>query len=377
MPSSSGTSEVALQIKAERQASDRLPYMVQLDALRAFAVFGVLFGHFYLLGQREILPIAHWSVQLFFVLSGFLITGILLQCREVDRRRATRIDQLRQFYIRRTLRIFPVFYLVVVITAVLNIYPVRETFLWLVTYTTNIHLALRGSWHGSIDHLWTLAVEEQFYLVWPWLILFVRDKYLLPAIVSVILFAPLFKVAAFVLGLNDVATAVLAFANVDSLGVGALLAVYRYKKPSHFERLGRHWAYVCAGPILAIGLVAFVFRSWPPAFAGAAGGLLLAVVLAWVVHRAAVGFGGAIGYVFETKPLLHCGKISYGIYLYHHFLPAVVRRFCQHFHLQYPQAPALRFVLLASLAVAIASLSWVLFERPINNLKRRFRYSKL
>ena len=376
MQSSSPSNEAARQIKAEKQASDRLPYMVQLDALRAFAVFGVLFGHFYLPGQRELLPVAHWSVQLFFVLSGFLITGILLRCRDLSVTRRGRLDQLRQFYIRRTLRIFPVFYLVLLITAALNIPPVRQTFLWLVTYATNIHLALRGSWHGSISHFWSLAVEEQFYLLWPWLILFVADKYLLPCILAAIILGPLYKIGGFFLGLNDVALEVITLANLDSLAIGALLALYRYKKPSHFARLGRHPAYGWAGLFLAIALTTLVLVSFPPPFAGAVNDLLAGVLFVLIIHKAALGFGGLVGYLLETRPLLHCGKVSYGIYLYHNFMPPEVRALCQHFHLPFPKQPAWRFALLGALTIGIATLSWVAFEQPINNLKKRFRYSK-
>lgn len=376
MQSSSAVDEVARQIKGEKQASDRLPYMVQLDALRALAVLGVLFGHLYLQGRPEILPIALWSVQLFFVLSGFLITGILLQCRELSSTRGGGFGQLRQFYARRTLRIFPVFYLVVLIAAALNIYPVRETFLWLVTYAANFHLALRGNWHASISHLWTLAVEEQFYVLWPWLILFVADRHLLPCIAGLIVLGTLWKAVGFFLGLNEVALRVMPFASMDSLGIGALLALYRHKKAAQFVRLGRHWAYAWISLVLAVVLVGFVFHPWDPALALVGSDLLAAILFATLIHKAAVGFGGLVGYLFETRPLLHCGKISYGIYLYHNFMLREVAAFCRHFGLPYPQASIGRFLLLSGFTIGIATLSWMFFEQPINNLKRRFRYSK-
>jgi peptidoglycan/LPS O-acetylase OafA/YrhL len=375
MQSGSATNEVALQIKAEKQASDRLPYMLQLDGLRALAVFGVLFGHFCMHGRREILPIAHWSVQLFFVLSGFLITGILLRCRDLSSRPRSRLDQLRQFYIRRTLRIFPVFYLIVLIAATINIPPVRETILWLVTYTTNIHLALRGGWHGSIDHFWSLAVEEQFYLLWPWLILFVADRYLLPCILAAIVLAPVYKLGGVYAGLNDVAGEVITFANFDSLGMGALLALYRYKKPSQFTRLGRHRIYGWISVALAM-LGAYLFIFLQSAFSGIVDDLLLAIVFACIIHKASVGFGGPVGFLLETRPLLHCGKISYGIYLYHNFVPPCAWAFCKHFHLRYPQHPVGRLALFGGVTIAVATLSWAAFEQPVNNLKRRFRYSR-
>lgn len=100
-------------------------YMPQLDSLRAFAVMAVMFQHFYGSIVGIDLPIGEWGVQLFFVLSGFLITGILLNCREIQTTQSRQF-QLRQFYIRRALRILPLFYLVVLGAALVDIRPIRE-----------------------------------------------------------------------------------------------------------------------------------------------------------------------------------------------------------------------------------------------------------
>jgi peptidoglycan/LPS O-acetylase OafA/YrhL len=86
--------------------------------------------------------------------------------------------------------------------------------------------------------------------------------------------------------------------------------------------------------------------------------------------------GGLVGYLLEAKPLLYCGKISYGIYVYHNFMPVAALEFCVRFHLAYPQQPGASLVIFGILTVLVATLSWVLFEQPINNLKYGFRYSK-
>jgi peptidoglycan/LPS O-acetylase OafA/YrhL len=363
--------------QSSKQASGGLPYMVQLNALRAFAAFAVLFFHFYQLHEREpvLVNVGVLGVRLFFVLSGFLITGILLECRGVSSTRSGRVGQLRQFYVRRMLRIFPLYYLVLFITAVANVYPVRETFSWLATYTSNIYFTLRGSWNGPINPFWTLAVEEQFYLLWPWLILFVADKYLLPCIITAIFLAPVYKIIGFYLGLNGFARSVITFACLDSLGLGALLAFYRRKNPLQFQLLAQHRAYNWVGPILTIFVVTIILA---PAtfFFGVANDLITAILCAWIIHKASVGFGGLTGYILEAKPFLYCGTISYGIYVYHTFMPVMVREFCHRFHVVYPRQPALRFTLLGAVTILIATLSWWFFEKPINNLKKRFRYSK-
>jgi peptidoglycan/LPS O-acetylase OafA/YrhL len=346
--------------------------MVQLDALRAFAVFGVLFSHFYQYNRPGLRPFGTWGVRLFFMLSGFLITGILLNCRALSSTRGGGLGQLRQFYIRRTLRIFPLFYLVVFITAAANIPAVRETFWWLVTYTSNIDFALRGSMNGPISHFWTLAVEEQFYLLWPWLILFVADRYLLPCIVTAIFLAPIYRIAGFLAGWNNLALSVITFACLDSLGIGALLAFYRYKNPTQFRWLGQNRSYNWVGLILLIITMAPTVINLPKSISY----LTLAALSAWIIHKASVGVTGPLGYLLEAKPLLYCGKISYGIYVYHNFVPVTVRKFCTQFHLAFPQQPGWHLGVFGTLTILLATLSWTLFEKPINNFKNRFRYSK-
>ena len=149
----------------------------------------VMFDQFYGRQNGHYLPWGEWGVQLFFVLSGFLITGILLRCRG-DEDAGGKISRMRQFYVRRFLRIFPLFYAVLFAAALLNIRPVRETLLWHVSYLSNLQMALAGGWSGPVSHFWSLAVEEQFYLLWPCLILFLPRKYLLWAILIAIATAP-------------------------------------------------------------------------------------------------------------------------------------------------------------------------------------------
>lgn len=133
-----------------------LKYMKQLDGLRAFAVFAVLYVQ-YLPDKKYWLFGIYWgefAVRLFFVLSGFLITGILLKCRQyVALEQQTALLVLRQFYIRRFLRIFPLFYITLALAAVINIPPVRETIYWHILYLSNFYVAYLGSWPGSVSHL--------------------------------------------------------------------------------------------------------------------------------------------------------------------------------------------------------------------------------
>src|SRR6187402_354046 len=155
------------------------------------------------------------GVRLCFVISGFLITGILLSWRNQPLGLA-----LKTFYRRRALRIFPLFYFVLAAAAVLNIGPVRDTLVWHVSYLSNFYFYLRGDWHGSVSHLWSLAVEEQFYLVWPWLLLCAPARWLRPAIVAMIAVAPVSRLL-----FPHPMDSVLPTSCLDSLGLGALLAL--------------------------------------------------------------------------------------------------------------------------------------------------------
>lgn len=151
--------------------------MPQLDALRAFAVFAVLVHHFLpaelLTWQFAQLPWGFLGVRLFFVISGFLITGILLRARdEAAAAGVLPTTVLFNFYARRCLRIFPLYYFVVLSGLALNLPPMREEWIWLVSYTLNLRISALGWYPENISHFWSLAVEEQFYLLWPFVVLF-------------------------------------------------------------------------------------------------------------------------------------------------------------------------------------------------------------
>ena len=147
-------------------------YAVQLDGLRFIAVFMVMIAHW---AQWQFtneliasIPFVH-GVILFFVLSGFLITRILMQGAEAG---GSSGGFLKNFYIRRVLRIFPIYYLLIFTLFILNYQNTRDIFFWLATYTINIFQAIRNEYVGDFNHFWSLGVEEQFYVLYP-LVLFI------------------------------------------------------------------------------------------------------------------------------------------------------------------------------------------------------------
>ena len=302
---------------SEGAPAGALPKMPQLDALRAFAVLGVMYQHFADNGWLRYVPPGRFGVQLFFVLSGFLITAILLVARERIACGENHAFELRQFYARRFLRIFPLYYAVLLACAVIGIPGFRDPLVWHLTYMTNVQNAITGRWAGATAHLWTLSVEEQFYLVWPWLILFVRERWLLPTIAAVAVTGPLFRAMFIVFDWSKMALYTLTPSSLDAFAFGALLAVARQREQKtadrHFRRRLARLGLFVGVPTVA---VTFWSLAWPSKYfwvfaVGANPGLSL--LFTWVIDRAADGFGGNTRRVLTWRPLLYTGKISYGL----------------------------------------------------------------
>jgi peptidoglycan/LPS O-acetylase OafA/YrhL len=304
-------------------------------------------------GVDRYAPLGAIGVRLFFVLSGFLITRILLQSRTWPMGHALRI-----FYARRALRIFPVFYLVLALAAIINIGPVRQTIGWHVSYLTNIYLFDRGSWHGSISHLWSLAVEEQFYLVWPLVVLTVPERRLPSMIAVAIAAAPITRLLA-----GGPMNSVLPTSCLDSLAAGALLAL-----PACRDTIMR--AGLVAGlPLLVVSLV-LRYLGFTGIVFDVALDLGVSLASAWVVGRAIAGFSGMPGRTLSLRPAVYLGTISYGVYLFHGFMPYVLGRYVTGF---VEMAWPLRALLLTSATIAIASVSWQILEKPLLASKPRLQ----
>jgi peptidoglycan/LPS O-acetylase OafA/YrhL len=347
-------------------------YMRQLDGLRAFAVLAVVLGH--TLPESSALNklgVDFLGVRLFFVLSGFLITGILLKVRlETDRAGFAKIGVLKRFYIRRFLRIFPAYYFVLFLFALLGLRPLLDTFFWHLFYLSNYYLAIHGQWLDSISHFWSLAVEEQFYLFWPVIVLFIPIRRLLPTTAILILLSPLLRFVLAILFHNGITAKSTGFACMDLLGLGALLAYFwTLRGPQNPETR----KFVRMSVILGLGLLigSFVLKGvdyyWSLRVATL--DFSVALLFTWLVWRAALGTTGISQKVLEWKPLVYIGKISYGIYLYHNFM---VWSFSKFFNV--PDFGFRRFVFVTVTSVLVASCSWYALERPFNRMKDRFPY---
>jgi peptidoglycan/LPS O-acetylase OafA/YrhL len=349
--------------------------MPQLDGLRALAVFAV-FIHHTPLGERSPIPLGGLGVRLFFVLSGFLITSILLNCRAaIEEEQVGLWFVARQFYVRRFLRIFPLYYFVILCLVVVDFEHARSSWLWLVTYTTNILFAWRGEW-TAFGHFWSLSVEEHYYLIWPWLVLCLPRRQLAPMTLAVILVGPLYKFCAVAWEFNDIATFCATPACLDTLGLGSLLAMYKH------DRLGNGMpdlALVRFAGVSGLAMLVALFSTvlFDPAWRIGTifQDVALGLVFVDLVHRAGTGLGGIGGVVLASRPMVFLGKISYGLYVYHVFAPYMLQGVAQSVGWDAGQLGVWGWCVVGALTVAVATASWFCFEQPLNNLKRYFPYS--
>jgi peptidoglycan/LPS O-acetylase OafA/YrhL len=367
---------------AIKPRNSSLHYMPQLDGLRAFAVAAVLIRHFFHPERVGGIDFALLAVWLFFVLSGFLITGILLRSRDqADDGGDQRRFALRQFYIRRFLRIFPLYYLVLSIAAILDLSDVRDTILWHLAYASNYLFAAQGQYGSVTGHLWSLSVEEQFYVLWPALILFVPRRYLSQVIIAAIAIGPMFRLVGHFLDFNWVTRYAALPACLDPLGIGALLAYFLHhgdERPTLIKYFRKYVFWLgLPGVILVLLLRGLEHYDLVPAamkhFWFVLEPAAWPLVLVWLVDRASSGFSGMAGQILGSKPLIYIGKISYGIYIYHLFIYFLMPLLLLQINFDFSVLPrALQFSLLVGTTVGIAALSWHCFENPINSLKNRF-----
>jgi peptidoglycan/LPS O-acetylase OafA/YrhL len=361
------------------QAGD---YMPQLDGLRALAASAVLVEHFAPAGPRLPFSAAKAGVWLFFVLSGYLVTGILDRARDAAGPSPERLRRVWvSFFMRRMLRIWPLYYATVVGVALLGLPDARRFFPWAAAHLANAgifyDLAAHGRLNLALPHFWSLGVEEQFYLAWPLVVLFAPRGWRLPVAAAGVLVAPASRLLLVVATKSTLAAESVPASCLDGLGLGAVLALTERRPGPWRPRLLRG----CLG--LGLALWAAVVAA---GLAGVSGNrtfvvdrLAFGLTAAWVVGRASAGFNGPAGRLLALPPLAYLGRISYGIYALHFPVDQTLHLAEQTFGVPV-HAPfghwLLQCAYLYGMTVLCASASWWLLERPINALKRHFPYPR-
>jgi peptidoglycan/LPS O-acetylase OafA/YrhL len=263
---------------------------------------------------------------------------------------------------------------VLLIITIVGVPALRATWGWHAAYLSNIYFFMKRDFDGSVSHFWSLSVEEQFYLIWPWIVLLVPRRRLTRLILLVVLVGPIFRLLCTLFLTNSQLVSVLPFSCFDKLGMGALLAVWSdpaFKKKEYATRLRRAGLYVGL-PLFAL---IFVLQYLHTAllFRVTFSDISITLLAVWLISRASTGFEGKIGSLLEWRPLVYIGTISYGVYLIHNFMPLIVPPVLRRLGLP-ADSLALNFILMSLATVCIAAVSWHFFERPVNNLKKHFSY---
>jgi len=366
-----------------------------LDGLRAVAFLIVFFFH------TRNLPFGWLGVQLFFVLSGFLITDILLRMKE----KLPRGDFFKKFYGRRFLRIFPLYYFyLAMLTGAIFLLPIFDLkglkaeigpqFFNQIGVST---LYAYDFFHASaffvrsrfFTHLWSLSVEEQFYLLWPLLIFLTpREKFKQLCITAIVLgfafrliITLIYRTQAFPFLLNDPQQAVnvLPFSHLDAFAFGAYISRFEIPRPRlqllvltiTVPAIGLLTDYLSKGTMtFALGydlpMTGFYKEVW--------GYTLLNYFFAVLIY--CVARTNFLTDILEISPLRYLGKISYGLYVYHYGIIAITVVLFRKYQIDYSLRSPQMFIVTMSATLLIATLSFYLLEKPITNLKDKiFRVS--
>jgi len=343
--------------------------MAQLDGLRALAVLAVMVHHYH---DVQVVQLGLAGVKLFFVLSGFLITGILLKARDqIGTGCLAFRSAVSSFYIRRTLRIFPLYYFVVIAGIVLGVQAARDGAAWFLLYLSNFYVIELGWFPAHFAHFWSLAVEEQFYLVWPWLVLLLPMKWLWRVTFLAIFIGAAYRFFAVVTEIPDPAGFVSTFACLDSLGLGALLALLWQERPALLTARASWGGFLAGAGLLALA-VAVDSVAWRYAL----GDLGFSLSAACLVDRAARGLRGPAGAALASRPFTYTGRISYGLYVYHPLMPGIWGWVSAQTGMLASAPESEKIAVYWLSAFLAASLSWHVFEGPLNRLKDRFAPSQ-
>lgn len=360
----------------------RMPHIQALDGIRGLAIAMVLLFHLQsndnpagshlirlIVGIKE----AGWAgVDLFFALSGFLITGILVDLLGTE-------HFFRNFYVRRTLRIFPLYYGVLLVLYVVlrpTWHDDRQFYLLLV-YLQNTALW----WHGPqpellqslTGHLWSLAAEEQFYLMWPIVVFLVRDRRkLLWIAAALVLSVPLFRTFLWMHGVTYKVIYTSTFCRADSLLAGSWLALA--VRSQLRERLLRiapitFWAAILACLVIAVTTGSFSWRTNP--VVATVGYSVLAVASTSLIVMA-LSIGSTTTSIMNLSPLRWLGRYSYGIYILHPMVGFLYAPFIEtHVHGKIA-SHVVTFLATLLVTLPLAWGSYNFYERRFLSLKRYF-----
>ncbi len=339
-----------------------LSQLPALDGLRAVAAFLVVMYHFGV-GNTS----GGLGVLTFFVLSGFLITWLLL--KEYDRYGNV---SLRQFYTRRSLRIFPAFYCyfggLLLLLVIFDRRVVWGQAVWAALYVSNYYQAIWGDPNTGFSHAWSLAIEEQFYLLWAPAFVWLRKRTgsMLPVLVSTIGAVWIYRAGLVLAGVGHGYVYEAFDTRADHLLIGCALAVVLRE-----ERASGLWNALCRSsvwPVITAGLLAtstMLGDAYGTFYRDVIGFAVEPVLVAVLIPQLIAFRGAVVGAWLNWAWVRYLGRISYSVYLYQQIVVGPARK------LLATAPPPIQLLAAIAVIVTLASASYYLVERPFLRLKKR------
>ena len=332
--------------------SEPLTKRPQIDGLRALAMVGVLYVHFW----NDASVTEYVRVTLFFVISGFLITHILMTAKGRGG-----VIIVRNFYIRRSLRLLPALMVCCGVAWVFDADGFRRSALWHFLPASNIYFALHKQIHPWVmGHLWSLNVLEQFYLTWPLVVLRLSEKTLCVLVLFSLAALIFVRTNASHLGIDGWWLFMLL--SFDPILTGAL--AYLLQRHQDVRRL-----ILSRGTIvLACAVLVSPMFMWSGFGHSESYRIFSQPAMAVLVVGAYHGYRGPVGWLLQSPLAQFLAMISYGVYIYHLMVWYLV---AQTYPVLFAKGP-LTFGVVGGLTLAIATLSWYGLEAPLGRLKQAF-----
>lgn len=356
-------------------------YISELNALRAVGVVAVILFHLWPSSSTPWGPLRlSWILMdSFFVLSGFLITGILLDSRE-------RPDYYKSFYVRRVLRIFPLYYVVITLVTLALLFQHGDNIAmrtwgspgWFFVYLGNFPTAIRNTWPAKpFGPLWSLQVEEQFYLLFPLLVHRLKKGTLARVLWGLVAFSLIARLCVYwLLPGNQSVQYVLLPLRMDGLALGAWVAL-RFRQGPWALRKGRVTIGMAGWTTFAI-VIGLLGGSWDNAIIRTIGFFISSVACTYILLWLILYRGSRLTAVLRSQPIQYLSKISYALYLLHMLVRETVATILTRtIGASYLNDGFANLALVFLLSLIAASISWRFLESPLLRLDPRIAVERL
>ena len=353
------------------RAENSTGYLPQVDALRGLAILAVIYHHFgfHPPGWLDWGPV---GPSVFFMLSGYFITLSLWKIQRSGTAGQSMLPQALEFHSRRIFRIFPVLLILVGLGVLFGLEEFRSTWFWHLSFLTNFLVVYQSDWIGSLSHLWSLSLQEQFYILWT-LILFVPPAFFVRTMLMIIVGAGGFRLTCILAGSSEYARWLLLPGSLDVFAIGGLVAWMTRHGNLEWMRSPK-WQL----PLTAAAVASLIFSRYLRFLPDtnpwtAAVEFFQCAFFLWLVLRLVAFPKSALTQVFQVTPLVLLGKLSFGIFAFHTLVGACAAPLLVYL----PDNHFCHATFLAALSIVAAIPSYFLLEQPMNRLAKQFDFGHL